>query len=99
LIAVFVGGFNLKSGFGIAVDLVVVFIAAAIGVPLVAAVVVLLLTLLRKIPRLAAGVIAGTWSFWHCLGSILGLLSRRCRAADRMHARCECGHYFAWRIA
>ena len=59
LIAVVVGGFNLKSGFGIAVDLAVAFITAAIGVPSVAMGVVLLLTLLRRIPRLAAGVFAG----------------------------------------
>lgn len=59
LIAVVVGGFNFKSGFGTTIDLAVVFIAAAIGVPLVAIAVVLLLTLLRKIPRLAAGVVAG----------------------------------------
>ena len=57
VIALVVGGLNLKSGFGVWVDLCVVFAVAAIGLPLVAIVVGLVLTLLRKIPRLAAGVI------------------------------------------
>jgi hypothetical protein len=52
-----VGGFNLKSGFGLWVDLSFLFAAAAIGLPLVAIAVALALTLLRKIPRLAAGVL------------------------------------------
>ena len=56
-VALVVGGLNLKSGFGVWVDLCVVFVAAAIGLPVVAIVVGLVLTLLRKIPRLAAGVI------------------------------------------
>lgn len=83
LIAVVVGGFNLKSGFGIVVDLAVVFIGAAIGVPLIAIAVVLILTLLRKIPRLAAGVVSGVlvllalpWlnSWGYLLGAIVLLI-------------------------
>ncbi len=57
LFALLVGGLNLKTGFGVWVDLCFVFVAAAIGLPLVAAVVALLLTLLRLIPRLGAGVL------------------------------------------
>ena len=57
LAALVVGGFSLKSGFGLWVDLSLLFAAAAIGLPLVAVAVGLVLTLLRKIPRLGAGVL------------------------------------------
>jgi hypothetical protein len=56
IIALVVGGFNLKSGFGLWVDLSFLFGAAAIGLPLVAVIVVLALTVLRRIPRLVVGV-------------------------------------------
>ncbi len=51
-----IGGFNLKSGFGLWVDLPAAFLAASIGLPLITLLVVLALTLVRKIPRLGAGV-------------------------------------------
>ncbi len=57
LVALLVGGLNLKSGFGLWADLCFVFVAAAVGLPLVAAGVALLLTILRPIPRLGAGVL------------------------------------------
>ncbi len=57
IVALVVAGFTLKSGFGLGIDLAVVFVAAAIGLPVVALTVAVVLTLLRKIPRLAAGVI------------------------------------------
>ncbi len=57
LVALLVGGLNLKSGFGWWVDLCFVFGAAAIGLPLIAAAVALMLTILRPIPRLGAGVL------------------------------------------
>ena len=57
VVALLVGGFNLKSGFGLWVDLSLLFAAAAIGLPLVAIAVALVLTLVRKIPRLGAGVL------------------------------------------
>ena len=46
-----VGGIYLRSGFGLAVDLAFALTVAALGVPLVALAVWLLLTLLRKLPR------------------------------------------------
>lgn len=55
--ALVVAGINLKSGFGVWIDLLVVFFAATIGLPIIAAGVALVLTVLRKIPRLAAGVL------------------------------------------
>lgn len=56
-VALVIGGLNLKSGFGLWVDLAFVFVAASICLPLVALVVALLLTVLRHVPRLAAGVL------------------------------------------
>jgi len=58
LVALIVGGINLKSGFGLWVDLAFLFAAAAVGLPLVAVAVALLLTLLRQIPRLVTSVAA-----------------------------------------
>ena len=55
VIALIVGSLNLKSGFGLWVDFSFLFAAAAIGLPLVAVVVVGALTVLRHIPRLVAG--------------------------------------------
>jgi hypothetical protein len=57
LVALMVASLNLKSGFGLWLDLCFVFAAAVVGLPLIATVVALLLTILRLIPRLGAGVL------------------------------------------
>ena len=54
-----VGGIYLQSGFGLPVDLAFTLAVAGIGVPLVALVVWLLLTILRKLPRFFFGILVG----------------------------------------
>ena len=54
-----VGGIYLKSGFGLPIDLAFALTVAALGVPLVALVVWLLLTILRKLPRMFSGLLVG----------------------------------------
>ncbi|MDQ2950114.1 MAG: hypothetical protein M3Y27_29950, partial [Acidobacteriota bacterium] len=81
--AAVIGALNLHSGFGLSVDFAFAFAVAALGIPLVALVVALLLTLLRKLPRLGSGIIVGACVFigmlWPpplgpILGAIFGLL-------------------------
>ncbi|HEV8040663.1 MAG TPA: hypothetical protein VGP62_17460 [Bryobacteraceae bacterium] len=57
--AAIVGGIYLESGFSRWIDLPFAIAVAAIGIPLVAILVAFLLTLLRKLPRLATGFIVG----------------------------------------
>jgi hypothetical protein len=57
--AAVVGGIYLQSGFSRWIDFPFAFAAAVLGIPLVAILVALLLTILRKLPRLATGFIAG----------------------------------------
>jgi len=54
-----VGGYYLKSGFGLAVDLAFALVLAAVGVPLVMLAVWLILTILRKLPRWFTGLLVG----------------------------------------
>ena len=54
-----VGGIYLKSGFGLPIDLAFALTVAALGVPLVMLVVWLLLTILRKLPRMFSGLLVG----------------------------------------
>jgi hypothetical protein len=61
--AAVVGGYSLKSGFGPLVDFGFAFVMAALAIPLVAVVFALLLTILRKLPRLASGFIFGACLF------------------------------------
>jgi dienelactone hydrolase len=61
--AAIIGGINLKSGFGIGVDLLFAFVIAALGIPLVAAIFVLLLAILRRLPRWTSGVLVGALMF------------------------------------
>lgn len=61
--AAIVGGINLKSGFGVAADLLFAFLIAALGIPLVAAVYVLLLAILRRLPRWTTGFFVGALVF------------------------------------
>jgi uncharacterized membrane protein YhdT len=57
--AAIVGGIYLESGFSRWIDFPFAFAVAAIGIPLVAVLVAFLLTILRKLPRLATGFIVG----------------------------------------
>lgn len=57
--AAVVGGVYLHSGFGLSIDLGVALTVAAVGVPLVALLVWLLLTLVRKLPRFSTGIVIG----------------------------------------
>ncbi len=71
--AAIVGALNLKTGFGLPVDLLFAFVIAGLGIPLVALVVALLFTIVRKLPRLISGFFIGTFVFisllwWGALG-------------------------------
>jgi len=61
--AAIIGGINLKSGFGLAADLLFALVIAALAVPLVAAVFVLLVALLRRLQRWTAGIFLGALLF------------------------------------
>jgi hypothetical protein len=54
-----VGGIYLKSGFGRPIDISFALLVAALGVPLVALAVWLLLTILRRLPRFFTGILIG----------------------------------------
>src|ERR1035437_2137614 len=54
-----VGGIYLKSGFGLPIDLAFALTVAALGVPLVMLGVWLILTILRKLPRMFSGLLVG----------------------------------------
>jgi dienelactone hydrolase len=54
-----VAGIYLQSGFGLTVDLAFALTVAALGVPLVALAVWLLLTILRSLPRMFTGILIG----------------------------------------
>jgi dienelactone hydrolase len=78
-LAAFVGGYYLHSGFGRWIDLAFAFAVAALGIPLVALLFALLLTILRKLPRLVSGFIFGSCLFisllWpQQLGIVLGIV-------------------------
>jgi dienelactone hydrolase len=61
--AAIVGGIYLESGFGRWIDFLFAFAIAAIGIPLIAILVAFLLTILRRLPRLATGFILGGGMF------------------------------------
>jgi dienelactone hydrolase len=56
---VVIGGLYLQTGFGYAFDFAFALLFAALCIPLTMLGVVLLLTILRKLPRLATGIIIG----------------------------------------
>jgi dienelactone hydrolase len=58
-----IGGLYLESGFGRWIDFPFAFAVAAIGIPLVALLVALLLTIFRKLPRLLSGIVFGSCMF------------------------------------
>jgi dienelactone hydrolase len=59
-ICVIIGGLYIQTGFGYLFDFLVCILFAAILIPLVALLVVLLLSFFRKLPRYATGVIVGS---------------------------------------
>jgi len=59
-ICVVIGGLYIRTGFGYFFDFVFCILFAAILIPLVALLVMLLLTIARKLPRSASGVIVGS---------------------------------------
>src|ERR1700722_2826340 len=59
-ICVVIGGLYIQTGFGYLFDFVFCILFAAVLIPLVALLVVLLLSIARKLPRYATGVIAGS---------------------------------------
>ena len=78
-IAAFVGGYYLHSGFGLGIDLAFAFVVAALGIPIVALLVALLLTIFRRLPRLVSGFIFGSCLFisllWpQQLGIMIGIV-------------------------
>lgn len=74
-----VGGYYVQTGFGLWVDFLFAFAVAALGIPLVALVVALLLTILRKLPRIATGMVVGACIFiglvFPFVGMIFGLVA------------------------
>ena len=59
-VCVVIAGLYLRTGFGYAFDFALAIAAAAVLIPLTAVVVALLLTIARKLPRMATGMIAGS---------------------------------------
>ena len=59
-VSVVIGGLYLDTGFGYVFDFAFCILFAAISIPLVALLVMLLLSILRKLPRAATGVIVGS---------------------------------------
>ncbi|MBZ5591017.1 MAG: hypothetical protein LAP39_02195 [Acidobacteriia bacterium] len=57
---VVIAGLYLRSGFGYAFDFSFAIVFAAVAIPLVMLAVALLLTIARKLPRMATGMIAGS---------------------------------------
>ena len=61
--AIVVGALNLKLGYGIWANFLFACGVAALGIPVVTLAVALVLTILRKLPRLAAGFVVGAFLF------------------------------------
>jgi len=77
--AVLVGGLNLKLGFGLWFDLLFALTVAALGIPLTALIVALLIKFIRMLPQWATGFFIGAILFisllwWGSLGFAMGLL-------------------------
>ncbi|HMJ60388.1 MAG TPA: hypothetical protein VK493_01450, partial [Bryobacteraceae bacterium] len=61
--AIVVGTLNLKLGYGLWANFLFACAVAALGIPLVTLGVALVLTILRRLPRLAAGFLVGAFLF------------------------------------
>jgi hypothetical protein len=59
-VSVVIGGLYARTGFGYAFDFALAVAFAAVTVPLVALAVALLLTIARRLPRMATGIIVGS---------------------------------------
>ncbi|HMD47839.1 MAG TPA: hypothetical protein VKG79_02020, partial [Bryobacteraceae bacterium] len=55
-----IGGYCLRTGFGLGFDFAFAAVVAAVLIPLTAVIVALLLTIARKLPRMATGMIVGS---------------------------------------
>jgi hypothetical protein len=58
--SVVIAGLYLRSGFGYAFDFTFAIVIAAVAIPLIMLAVALLLTIARRLPRMAAGAIVGS---------------------------------------
>jgi dienelactone hydrolase len=58
--SVVIAGLYLETGFGYAFDFALAVVVAAVAIPLIMLAVAFLLTIARKLPRLATGIIAGS---------------------------------------
>ena len=58
--SVVIAGLYMRTGFGYVFDFAFAILFAAVGIPLVALAVALLLTIARKLPRMATGIIIGS---------------------------------------
>ena len=85
--AAVVGGIYLESGFSRWIDFPFAFAIAAIGIPLIAVLVAFLLTILRKLPRLATGFILGGCIFISLAFGPVGPVFAASRDSDRRRAR------------
>ena len=57
---VIIAGLYLRTGFGYAFDFALAVVVAAVAIPLIMLVVALLLTLARRLPRMATGMVIGS---------------------------------------
>lgn len=64
------GGLLIHSGFGVSIDLLFAAIVAAIGIPLVALLTLLLLTVFRSLPRLLTGLFIAVFLLIACLWGV-----------------------------
>ena len=63
LVAALLGGFDLKSGFGLWLDLPFAFLIAILGIALIALATALVLSILRPLPKWLTGVVIGAGIF------------------------------------
>lgn len=57
------GGIDLKSGFGLSIDLVFALLIATLGIGLITLLTALLLSIFRRLPRLLSGLVIGACVF------------------------------------
>ncbi|HLJ48403.1 MAG TPA: hypothetical protein VKU01_20450 [Bryobacteraceae bacterium] len=74
-----IGGYFLESGFGLAADLAFAFVVGALTISLILLLVALLMTIFRRLPRVATGLLFGVCLFitiqWPPqLGIVLGII-------------------------
>ncbi|HEY3738371.1 MAG TPA: hypothetical protein VGL53_00930 [Bryobacteraceae bacterium] len=57
------GGLNLKSGFGVVADLLFAFLVAALGIGLIVLATAIVISIVRRLPKVASGVVIGACIF------------------------------------